>query len=135
MHVFSPSRQSYYAKPIRPEKVMVYRRTVACRDVAQGDGSCVDVVINRPEGSSLVLEEVPEDCLYQLPAAIGSFLRRFSSLDHCPPIPVLRLLGLRTQREVDQNASPSLGLLDTHTSSLLHTATSTPGPEASSVCQ
>jgi hypothetical protein len=41
-----------------------------------------------------------EDQLYLLPASIARFLLRRAKLGQCPPIPVLRTLGLKTENEL-----------------------------------
>jgi hypothetical protein len=50
---------------------------------------------------SLVIDSVSRERLYELPAAIVTFLERSSRRGYCPPIPILRKLGFRTRREVE----------------------------------
>jgi hypothetical protein len=41
-----------------------------------------------------------EDQLYLLPASMARFLLRRAKIGQCPPIPILRTLGLRTEKEL-----------------------------------
>jgi hypothetical protein len=50
---------------------------------------------------SLIIDSQPAERLCKLPAAIV-ILYRAAHRGYCPPIPVLRSLGFRTQRELDR---------------------------------
>jgi hypothetical protein len=45
-----------------------------------------------------------EKQLYLLPASMARFLLRQAKIGHCPPIPILRILGLRTEKELASDA-------------------------------
>jgi hypothetical protein len=95
---------SYNADSVRSEHVMAPGRTEVRRPHVQIEWwqSDVDTI---GAGDSLVIDELPEELLYQLPAAIGSFLRRCSRRGYCPPIPAIRRLGFQTKHEFEQKAA------------------------------
>lgn len=45
-----------------------------------------------------------EKQLYLLPASMARFLLRRAKIGQCPPIPILRTLGLRTEEELGSDA-------------------------------
>lgn len=52
-------------------------------------------------------EHLLQQQLYLLPASIARFLLRQAKTGQCPPIPILRRLGLKTASELTEPGSPS----------------------------
>jgi hypothetical protein len=52
-------------------------------------------------------EQLLNQQLYLLPASIVGFLLRQAKAGHCPPIPILRRLGLKTASELADSGTPS----------------------------
>lgn len=60
---------------------------------------------------SLALGKFSDKRFYLLTAAVGAFLMQHALQGWCPPLPVLRRLGFRTSREIEDERRSLLNLL------------------------
>lgn len=89
-----------WATDLRPST----RQALSHSVTPQADKGKTDI-----SGHSLVVEGISdqtgiENQLYLLPASMARFLLRRAKIGQCPPIPILRTLGLRTEKELGSQA-------------------------------
>jgi hypothetical protein len=87
---------------------LAYRRTIPRCQIGQHEGQRIDEIMTGASDTSLIIETLPEEWLYTLPASIAMFLRRSAHKGYCPFIPALRRLGLRTRQEIEEQRNAHL---------------------------
>jgi hypothetical protein len=79
---------------------LAHRQTVLRLEISQLETLRIDVGTFVAD-DSLVVDSLPAERFYELPAAIVTFMMRSARRGYCPPIPALRRLGFRTRKEVE----------------------------------